>query len=154
MSESPFSEDQSHALSCVLDQIIPPSAEANMPGAGEIGLVAYIERELEKSPDLLPTLEAGLAAIDELARGRGAQNFATLPMPQRAELLEELTATQPGFLPSLIFHTFVGYYQNAQVVGALGIDTHPPYPNGYEVELGDLSLLDAVKSRPKMFREV
>ena len=59
--ESPFSEEQQRALSCVLDQIIPPSADTKMPGAGEIGLVEYIERALQTAPALQPTIADGLA---------------------------------------------------------------------------------------------
>ena len=151
---SPFSEDQQRALSCVLDQIIPPSAEANMPGAGEIGLVAYIERASHKTPDLVPTITDALAAADALAADRGARSFVTLPETQRSQLLEELSTTHPGFLPSLIFHTYVGYYQDPRIAAALGMEAHPPYPKGFPMEPGDLSLLDVVKQRPKMFREV
>ena len=152
--ESPFSEDQQRALSCVLDQIIPPSADTKMPGAGEIGLVEYIARALQKAPELQPTIADGLATADGLAAGRGARGFATLEETQRPQVLEELSATHPGFLPILIFHTYVGYYQQPQIAAALGMETHPPYPKGFHMEPGDLSLLDPVKKRPKMFREV
>jgi len=153
-SQRRFTENQQHALGCVLDQIIPPSDDAKMPGAGEIGLVAHIERALRKTPDLWPTIEDGLAAIDELAGGRGAQDFTSLPETQRSQVLEELSATHPGFLPSLIFHTYVGYYQDPRIVAALGMEAHPPFPKGFPLEPGDLSLLDVVKKRPKMFRTV
>ncbi len=154
VNHSQFSDDQQRSLSCVLDQIIPPSADAKMPGAGEIGLVAHIERAVHKTPDLRPTIADGLAAADGLAQSRGAQGFATLPEAQRSQVLEELSTTHPGFLPSLIFHTYVGYYQEPRIVAALGMETHPPYPKGFPMEPGDLSLLDVVKKRPKMFRAV
>ena len=153
-SQRQFSERHQHALGCVLDQIIPPSDDPKMPGAGEIGLVAHIERALCKTPDLWPTVEEGLAAADELARGRDAQDFASLPEAQRPQVLEELATTHPGFLPSLTFHTYVGYYQEPRIVAALGMEAHPPYPKGFPMEPGDLSLLDVVKKRPKMFRTV
>ena len=152
--ESPFSEGEQRALSCVLDQIIPPSADAKMPGAGELGVVEYIERALQKTPDLQPTIADGLAAADALAVDRGARNFETLPETQRPQVLEELTTSHPGFLPSLLFHTYVGYYQDPRIAAALGMERHPPYPGGFSMEPGDLSLLDVVKKRPKMFREV
>ena len=151
---APFTEDEQRALRAVLDQIIPPSADTQMPGAGEIGLVAYIEQALHKSPDLRPTIAAGLAAADGLAADRGARDFATLAEAQRSGVLEELATAHPGFLPSLIFHTYVGYYQHPQIAAALGIEAHPPFPAGFPMEQGDLSLLDVVKKRPKMFREV
>jgi hypothetical protein len=152
--ESLLDADQQRTLGCVLDQIIPPAADAAMPGAGEIGLVEHIEQALRKSPDLLPTVADGLAAVNGLARDHGEPNFEALPESERSQLLEELSATHPGFLPSLIFHTYVGYYQNPRIVAALGMEAHPPFPKGFPMESGDLSLLDVVKQRPKMFREV
>jgi len=151
-SAAQLSDAQRDALRCVLDQIIPESGA--MPGAGEIGLVAYFEQTIAKTPDLLGTLAAGLAAADEIARGRGAMNFAALAETERAAVLDEAARSQPSFLPSLIFHTFVGYYQHERVVRALGVETHPPYPKGFQVEAGDLSLLDPVRKRAKMYREV
>lgn len=152
--QSRFNQNQQRALSLVLDQIIPPSADGRMPGAGEIGLTAHIERALQKTPELRPTIADGLAAADGLARGRGARDFATLPETQRSQVLEELSTTHPGFLPSLIFHTYVGYYQEPRIVAALGMETHPPYPQGFPMEPGDLTLLDGVKKRSQMFRAV
>ena len=37
---------------------------------------------------------------------------------------------------------------------SLGMEARPPFPKGYEVEQGDWSLLDPVRARPKMYREV
>ncbi len=151
--QSPFSADQRRALVCVLDRIIPPSADAKMPGAGELGLADHIEQVLRKTPDLLSTITDGLEAADERAAGSGEKAFERLPDSERSRVLAELSTTHPGFLPSLIFHTYVGYYQHPTVVAALGMETHPPYPTGFPMEPGDLTLLDGVKQRTQMYRD-
>ncbi len=148
-----FSDHEEQALSAVLDQIIPPSRDGRLPGAGELGLVRHIAQVLEKAPQFEPMIRQGLAAIDELARVRNTEGFAALSDPDKLELLQELTSTEPGFLPSLIFHTYVGYYQNRRVVEALGLEARPPFPKGHEMEPNDLSLLDPVRQRPKLYRE-
>ena len=153
MTHPGFSDHEARALSAVLDQIIPPSRDGRLPGAGELGLVRHIEQVLEKAPQFKPMLRQGLSAIDELARARNAMGFAALLDPDKLEVLQELTSTEPGFLPSLIFHTYVGYYQHGRVVEALGLEPRPPFPKGYDVEPNDLTLLDAVRLRPKLYRE-
>ncbi len=67
-------------------------------------------------------------------------------------MLNEAGAKAPLFLPSLIGRTFVGYYQDARVRGALRLETRPPYPDGYEVEPTDFSILDPVRERDPFFR--
>jgi len=153
MSQERFSRDQQHVLSAVLDEIIPPSADGALPGAGALGLAEVVDEALERTPELRPLIVAGLAAADELARGRDAEGFATLPAAERRGALEELTPTQPAFLPSLTFHAYVGYYQDARVIEALGMESRAPYPLGYEMPPDDLTLLDPVRERPKLYRE-
>ena len=99
MTHPGFSDHEARALSAVLDQIIPPSRDGRLPGAGELGLVRHIEQVLEKAPQFTPMLRQGLSAIDELARVRDAEGFATLLDPEKLEVLQELTSTEPGFLP-------------------------------------------------------
>ncbi len=45
-----------------------------------------------------------------------------------------------------------GYYQDARVLGALGLEARPPFPLGHEVEPGDWSLLAPVKERGALYR--
>jgi hypothetical protein len=149
-----FSPGEARALSGVLDQIVPPSRDGRLPGAGELGLAGHIEQAVQATPELTPAVMQGLAALDDLARRRGAQDYAALPGPDQLELLHELEAAQPTFLPGLIFHTYVGYYQHARVVEALGLEARPPHPDGYELERGDFGMLDRVRARPKLYREV
>ncbi len=148
-----FSPDEERALSSVLDEIIPPRSDGRLPGAGGLGLSSYIEHAVQKTPDLGPVIAQGLAALDDLAGRRGAGGFAELPSQDKLEVLNEIATTEPGFLPGLIFHTYAGYYQNGRVVEALGLEPRPPHPEGYEMEPSDLTLLDAVRRRPRMYRE-
>jgi hypothetical protein len=150
----PFSREQQRALTSVLDAIVPPDPAAKLPGAGELGLVDHIAEAARRSPELEPVLRRGCALLDELARARGGGDFAELGPAERAEVLNESAAGEPGFLQSLIFHTYVGYYQNRRVLEALALAPRPPHPDGYALDAGDLSLLDAVRRRPKLYREV
>lgn len=145
-------EQERATLSSVLDEIIPPSSDGRLPGAGELGLADHIEQVLERSPELRPVIVQGLSAIGDLASGRSSRSFAALSGPDRLEVLNEIASKQAGFLPSLIFHAYSGYYQNARVLEGLGLEPRPPYPEGYEVEPTDFTLLDPVRQRPRMYR--
>lgn len=146
-----FSDDETRTLASVLDEIIPPSGK--MPGAGALGLVRHIEQTVQQSPELKPVIAQGLAAADQLARSRNAECFAALSKDQKVEVLRELESSMPAFLSSLIFPTYIGYYQHPRVGAALGLGGHAPHPQGYTMEPNDLSLLDPVRRRGKRYRE-
>ena len=153
-NENGFSTHERRLLAHVLDVIIPPRADGALPGAGELGLVEHVDRALDPTPDTRPMISEGLAAVSRLAAERNPAGFEALDLEERTALLNELSESQPTFLPSLLFHTYLGYYQNARVLEGLGMEGRPPYPKGYELEVGDLSLLEKVKKRDKLFREV
>ncbi|MBI3784499.1 MAG: gluconate 2-dehydrogenase subunit 3 family protein [Deltaproteobacteria bacterium] len=145
--ERPFSADELRTLTSVLDEIIPPSVERNLPGAGEAGVAAYVDAALRKAVELRPVIVQGLADLEAQARSRFGQSFAALSKTEKGALLNE-----QGFIFPLMLHAYIGYYQNERVVSALGLPLRPPHPQGYEMERSDLSLLDVVRRRPKMFR--
>ncbi len=148
-----FPPDAARTLTAVLDELIPPSVDGRLPGAGAVGLVGYLEDVCVRTPDLRPALDEGLAALAELARENDAESLADIPQPERAALLRELTARAPAFLPGLMFHTYAGYYQQPAVLEGLGVPPRPPFPEGYDLEPGDLGLLDPVRARPRLWRD-
>lgn len=152
--EALFAPAQSAALACVLDEIVPRSGDGRLPGAGELGLVAQLEGAAQKSPELLAALRDGLARLDEQLAERGGSRFEELPREARREVLNALAATAPAFVPALVFQTYVAYYRHPRVLEALGLEARPPFPKGYEMEPGDFGLLDPVRERRRMYREV
>jgi len=136
--------DQRGVLACVLDEIVPPSADGRMPGAGALGLADAVERFVANAGGL-----AGLAnALDALA----AEGFPALSRERRAAALAAFAAREPGFVPGLIFPTYTSYYQHPRVYAALGLDPRPPHPQGYALEAGDFTKLDAVRARGPIWR--
>ena len=143
-----FSADEQRVLASVLDEIIPPSNDGRLPGAGELGLVSYIEQALQKTPEIRSMIAQGLSDLDNLARSRHAPGFAALSREDRVQLLND-----QAFVLPLTFHAYTGYYQHARVVAALGLEARPPHPRGYQMEPNDLTLLDGVRRRPRLYRE-
>ena len=143
-----FSADEERTLAAVLDEIIPPSDDGRFPGAGQIGVASYIDQALQKTPELRSMIAQGLSDLDSLARSRNAPSFAALSQEDKLQLLNA-----QAFVLPLTFHAYVGYYQHERVVEALGLEARPPHPKGYQMEPNDLTLLDAVRRRPKLYRQ-
>jgi hypothetical protein len=138
--------EQDHALTLLLDELIPPSEDGRLPGAGALGLAEGLREHA-----LTPSIAQGLERLDALAGEQGAASFAAAG--NREALLRALDTESPGALGGLLFHTYTTYYQHPQVLEGLGVDPRPPHPKGYEIEAGDLSSLAAIRQRGPLYRE-
>jgi hypothetical protein len=150
-AESPLTGAQRAILDAVLNLIVPPSADGRMPGAAEVGVPAYLFAE---AADALPVLREELAEIERRASARFARGFAALGEGERRSLVEELRAQAPSFMSRLAMETLACYYQHDRVLEGLGMEARAPYPKGYQVVQGDLSLLAPVRARGKIYRDV
>jgi hypothetical protein len=142
--------DEAATLAAVLDCLVPADPARGLPAAGALGVAGYV---IDRLGDAIALIRPGLAALDAGARARGAQRFADLARVQREELLRAHAASDPGFVPGLLFQTYAGYYQNPAVLEALGLEGRPPHPKGYEIGPDDPQLLDPVRARAPFYRE-
>jgi hypothetical protein len=148
-----LSPDDERMLASLLDEVVPPSADGRLPGAGALGLTHHIARTVERTPMLRPVLEYGLSALADLARKTNPKGFAALSPPERADLWREFAASDQFFLPAFLFLVYSGYYQHPRVVEVLGLEPRAPHPKGYPMEADDLTLLEPVRRRGKIYRE-
>jgi len=148
-----FSAAQQRLLACVLDDVIPPSADGRLPGAGALGLAAHLDGALDAMPELKAMIAQSLAALDGLARRRHPGGLDALAAAERAAVLAELAASDDALPPVLAIHAYTGYYQHARVLEALGLEARPPHPKGYEMEENDLSLLEPVRLLGRRYRD-
>jgi len=145
--------DNNHMLTLVLDELIPPSADGRLPGAGALGIAADVAAAVKATPALAPVIEGGLVALDGLSRARSPGGFGALSQAERAVVLHELEGADPVFVPTLLMLAYVGYYGNERIVTVLKPDPRAPHPIGYEVEPDDAVLLDPVRARGKLYRD-
>jgi len=145
-----LSSGQRASLDIVLDMIVPPSADGRMPGAAEVGVPAYLYIEAQ---DALPELRRELDQIERRSAERFARGFAELAERERKSLIAELRAQEPAFMSRLAMETLACYYQHDRVLAGLGLEARPPYPKGHQVAPGDLSLLEPVRARGKIYRD-
>ena len=150
---SGFTAEQERLLETLLDIVIPASSERGMPGAGALGLVSHITQTVRQTPMLRPVVEYGLSTLAELAAERHPGGWMALSAEERTAVFREFAATDQFFQPAFLYLVYSGYYQHPQVVEALGLEPRPPHPEGYQMDAGDFTLLDAVRRRGRMYRD-
>jgi gluconate 2-dehydrogenase gamma chain len=129
-----FTADQARTLGAVCEQIIPADQD---PGAGEAGVVNFIDRQLgRKYREYRQAYQEGIAAIDRAAVAVSGARFADLPFGRQREVLAAIDKNQqPGkaFFDLAVTHTMQGFYGDPRHGGnrdraswkMLGIP-HPP----------------------------
>jgi hypothetical protein len=136
---------QRENLRAIAAEIIPASAEFDVPGADDPVIQADILATLGR--DAGPVREA----LDQLARLAGGP-LASLDPARRQAVAMELRALGGEAVATLTRVVLQCYYRDDRVVCSLGLEPRPPYPKGHELEQGDWSLLDPVRARPPMWR--
>lgn len=146
-SQSDLSPAQAQDLRCIAGIMIPASEEHGVPSAADPAIFEDIVRSLGRDlggvRDALTNLAAlaggPFVELDEARREAVAQEFLSGDAP-------EVTVLGRAILQC--------YYRDDRVVRSLGLEPRPPFPKGHTLEQGDWSLLDAVRGRPKMWRDV
>jgi len=139
--------DQCRSLRSLAEMMIPASAEYGVPSAGDDAIFADILQSFGRDTEHVLTV---LRTLDEIAGGV----FADLEPARReaaAARLRESGGESLMYLSRIILQC---YYRDDRVMRSLGLEPRPPFPKGFEVEQGDWSLLDPVRARPKLYREV
>lgn len=150
-SEHFLTEEQSRSLRVLLNMIIPPNQEKGMPAAGELDFMGYVR---EYATDQLDAIQRELDFLNRVSHEQYQHSFADLAPNDRKILIDRLRKKNAQFAQSIVVQTMGCYYQNDKVVTALGMEARPPFPKGHEVVSGDLSLLDPVRKRKPIYREV
>jgi hypothetical protein len=144
-TDSTLTSAQRDDLRAIAAEIIPASAEFDVPGADDPVIQADILATLGRDAILMRE------ALDDLARLAG-RPLASLDPARRQAVAMELRATGGEALATLTRVVLQCYYRDDRVVRSLGLEPRPPYPKGHELEDGDWSLLDPVRARPPMWR--
>ncbi len=142
-----LSADQRRSLRCLAETIIPASAEYGVPSAGDEVIFADILRSLGRDAGDVVTV---LRTLDTLSGGV----FADLDSARREAVAARLREAGGVALMYLTRIVLQCYYRDDRVMRSLGLEVRPPFPKGFEVEQGDRSLLDPVRARARLYREV
>jgi hypothetical protein len=141
-TETTLSPTESRDLRCIAGMMVPASAKFGAPGADDTAIFADITaslgRDFEGVREALAALGAGFADLDETRRQAVVTSFQA----------------EGGGLPAILSRVILQcYYRDDRVVRSLGLEPRAPFPKGHTLEQGDWSLLDPVRTRPKMWRD-
>jgi hypothetical protein len=123
--------------------MVPASAEYGVPGADDAAIFADIGRDRD-------AVREALAMLREISGG----DFAGLAEAKAEAAGMTLLGRQDPVVTALGRAVLQCYYRDDRVMRALGVEPRPPYPKGRELEQGDWSLLETVRSRPRMWRDI
>lgn len=138
-TDAAFSRDECAVLRFIAAAMIPASAEFDVPGADD--------------PDIFPAILERLARSSSEVRS-GIAPLLAAPAEGRPQLLADMRRSSAPVLGRIASAVAQCYYQDPRVMASLGMALRPPYPGGFEIEQGDLSLLEPVRRRPKLYRRV
>ncbi len=150
-SGSFFSDAQIELVTQVLNRIIPANEE--LPGAGEIA-VTFLDEVVGGSPRLKRIFNHGLSRIEVGAYRMYSQDFPSLSSEQIDAVLRQVEVDEGEFFDLLVRQTYNGYYTDPRIVELLGLEARPPQPLGHRVDQGNITLIENVKNRGIVYREV
>ena len=150
-SDAVLDSDQQRTFGAILDMIIPASGDGRFPSAAETDVLGYVAKT---DPKLLETVRIELDRLNTMSENLHGLVFGDAHETVRQELLDEIRGKEPQFLRGLALQTVTCYYQDDRVMEAIGMEARPPFPKGYEVVAGDLSLLDPVRARGQVYLDV
>ena len=120
----------------------------NVPCAGDDAIFADILAQFRPRCGTRPGGDAATWM------GWRAARFADLDSARREAVADRLRETGGLALKMLTRIILQCYYRDDRVMRSLDMEVRPPFPIGFELEQGDWSLLDPVRVRPKLYREV
>jgi hypothetical protein len=88
---------------------------------------------------------------EEAQQGKGAE-FLLLNADDKIEVVATVWRENYGIFARFTSMLTQCYYLNARVIKAIGQDVRPPFPKGYQLEEGDLCLLEPVYERGSIYR--
>ena len=147
-----LSEDHTLLLVEVLDQIVP--RDGDIPGAGEVGVAVYIDDAMDYSKHLKALIDEGLISLEETSQGMYSQCFGVLPDRAKVDVLSRVESENGKFFKELVRLCYSGYYIDPEIRQLRDLEQRPPLPVGYDMEPFDISLLENVKNRGGIYRDV
>lgn len=143
-----LSEEERYTLNFILNQMIPASEDGRLPSATEVGFLSY-----SQTKGTISWVREGIVKVNKESLERYKGSFADLNPSEQVELIELLRRKMFQYFGRLVHQVIECYYQDDKVLAAIGAAVRPPFPEGFHVPDGDLTLLESVYLREKIYRE-
>jgi len=145
--DATLTADQVRSLRCLAEMMIPASTAYQVPSAADDTIFADILSSFGRDAS---QVQAAMRMADAL----GGRTFADLDPARQQAVAAKLRDTGGEPLKLLTRIILQCYYRDDRVMRSLDMEVRPPFPKGFELEQGDWSLLDPVRQRGKVYREV
>ena len=146
ISDTGLSEAEIRGLTSVAGTMIPADAAFSVPGADDPVILADIVKSVGRD---LPLVRQALAEI----AAKAGSAFAGLDEDRREALINDYYKSGAAAAAALCRVIVSAYYRDDRVLLSLKHEARAPFPQGYALEQGDWSLLDAVRNRPPLWRD-
>ncbi len=148
-SDGPFTPAQLEVLRTIVNQIIPASTEYNVPSAADETIFNDIVSSLGADEDSRRQVQRLLDRIHE-----HSPDYVSLSSRAQADITNEIRREHAEPASTLTAATALCYYRDDRVMQSLDMEARAPFPEGYEVDQGDWSLLDPVRRRGEIYRKI
>ena len=143
-----WTEPQKATLAAILDEIVPPSRDGRIPGAGQLGVAGFLAHADAYAPD-------PRGAVAEVLEAAG-EDFAQRPRAGKVALLKDIEARHAEAFATLVRLTYMGYYSRPDTRPHFGVGAQPVHPQGYPVATEPAELMSEltapVRSRGACYR--
>ena len=144
-----WTQTQRILLDAVLDELVPPSNDGTIPGAGALGVADFLPTADAYAPNPVEATQAVMTALGD--------SFVELTRPEKVAALHLIETQQPNAFATLVRLTYMGYYSRPDTRPLFGVGAHPVHPQGYPVPREDEALMDEltapVRARGKVYRD-
>jgi hypothetical protein len=127
--------------------MVPSSTDYGLPGGDDAAIFADIVGSLGRDQN---NVRKALAMLREMA----GRSFTAIDEATAEAMAMALLSREGPEITALGRAVLQCYYRDDRVITSLGLEPRPPFPGGHTLEQGDWSLLDAVRNRPPMWRDV
>ncbi len=150
-SDNPLSKEDRGLLRILVGTMIPENEEYHVPGADDAAIFANI---LARAAAYHQQISESLKELDKISQDRHGEGFAAIDFDDRVKLLNDFRQMHVAAVQRIASIAVRCYYLDGRVMASLDMDVRPPYPNGFTVPDGDWSLLEPVRQRSKLYREL
>jgi hypothetical protein len=140
-----FTDKDLQTLRCIVGHIIPSSARFTLPGADDPEIFNDFLNSVGTEKDRIRL------ALDFI-HGLTTKPLSEIPIEVQKKILTDFRQDRPDLASAVQATTIFSYYRDPRVLKAIGVEARPPFPDGYEVEQGNWSLLDPVRARGPLFK--
>ncbi|MDE0037248.1 MAG: hypothetical protein OXU77_06735 [Gammaproteobacteria bacterium] len=150
-TDNPFTTEEQGTLLGLVGAVIPPSAEFGTPGADDPAIAADI---LATARPYHAAVAKALSQIESTAAKQYDAAYTDLDAATRARIASDLSRSRFVGVGTLVTITAQCYYRDDRVMQSLGMEPRSPYPDGFDIPQGDWSLLEPVRQRARIYKEV